>query len=63
MLLLRKLFACRHRNYTWPRRDTNHKEALYVVCPDCSQPLSYDWETMTRTPLQLSNQLPSTFRP
>jgi hypothetical protein len=38
------LFGCNHRNYCFPRQDQEGTE--YVVCLDCGNEFTYDWERM-----------------
>jgi hypothetical protein len=51
--ILRLLFSCRHKHYSFPITVTKHRGALtrsgagmYVVCLDCARQFPYDWEQM-----------------
>ena len=51
--VLRLLFSCRHKHYSFPITVTPHRGALtrsgagmYVVCLDCGRQFPYDWEQM-----------------
>ena len=41
------IFACKHRNYSWPlSRINGQRVRTYVACLDCGKELLYDWDKM-----------------
>ena len=53
--LLNTLFGCAHQRMTFPispgrnlksRPAAAHRHGMYVVCLDCGQEFSYDWDEM-----------------
>lgn len=43
--LISYFFGCRHKHYSWPITVDN---TTYVVCSECGDKFSYDWEHMKR---------------
>lgn len=43
MTLLRLLFGCRHKRFTFPQ---THGGVTHVACLDCGRELPYSWKEM-----------------
>ncbi len=54
--LIDRLFGCPHRKTTFPmtiaRNSANaqHSQTTYIVCLDCGEEFSYDWNQMKLRP-------------
>jgi hypothetical protein len=56
------LFGCWHKNLSFPRSVKRGRgvpaafpTGTYVVCLDCGKEFAYDWQTMRKLPLGVTN--------
>jgi hypothetical protein len=60
--ILENLFGCAHRSTTFPLTP-KRKRDMYVVCLECGQEFSYDWNEMRigqPVPVPRATMIPAT---